>query len=140
MHAETNLCSFEQSSFAFPYQFTSSPLQLIETGTIIPTQTSISISESDLQTEQGCIDVLGDITDLYEQEQFVISPNPSLGIVTVQSNFTVPTDAKVIDAFGKECGKFRIEHKEIVLDMSYLDAGIYFLETNSSKERIVVLK
>jgi hypothetical protein len=140
MHGISNLCSFEQSSFAFPYQFTSSPLQLIETGTITPTQISISIVESDLQSEQGCIEILGDVTDLNAQEQFVVAPNPSSGIVSFQTNFTVPTMVSVIDAFGKECANFQIDQNNSVMDLSNLDTGIYFIQTKSHTQRLVLLK
>ncbi len=140
MHGFSNQCSFEQSSFAFPFQFTASPIQLIETGTIIPTQISISISESDLQSEEGCIDILGDVNDLSAQEQFVVSPNPSSGIISFQANFTIPIKVKVIDAYGKECANFQVDKNNSVLDLSHLDAGIYFVQTISHTERLILLK
>jgi hypothetical protein len=140
MHGVSNQCSFEQSSFAFPFQFTSSPLQLIETGTIIPTQIPISISEIDLQSEQGCIDILGDLTDLNAKEQNVVSPNPSSGLLNIESTFSVPTAVSIVDAYGKECAHFQVDQNNSVLDLSYLDAGIYFIKTKLDTQRIIFLK
>ncbi len=140
MHGVSNQCSFEQSSFAFPYQFTSSPLQLIETGTIIPTQIPISISEIDLQSEQGCIDILGDLTDLDAKEQIVVSPNPSSGLLNIESTFSVPTTVSIVDAYGKECAHFILEHSNSLLDISCLDAGVYFIKTESVSQRMVLIK
>jgi hypothetical protein len=140
MHGVSNQCSFVQSSFAFPFQYTSSSLPLNESGSIIPTQISIAISESDLQSEQGCIDILGDLTDLNAKEQILVSPNPSSGLLNIESTFSVPTAVSIVDAYGKECAHFQVDQNNSVLDLSYLDAGIYFIKTKLDTQRIILLK
>ncbi|MDR0205813.1 MAG: endonuclease [Bacteroidales bacterium] len=70
---------------------------------------------------------------------FFIAPNPTTGQLRITNYELRITDVEIYDIFGKKVGtNLRVCHNadEILLDISHLPAGIYFLRIQTEKEII----
>jgi hypothetical protein len=77
------------------------------------------------------------------QEQWQIFPNPSSGVFNI-SGFANPGTAQVLDLTGKIVLRFKCGKDTTTIDLSGLDAGVYFLRINSDgldrTEKLVIRK
>jgi len=76
--------------------------------------------------------ICGDINELSNAGLVHISPNPSEKFITISSE-KILNSARVIDAFGKTCGKSFSLATKSEIDISFLPAGLYFLEVLASE-------
>ena len=62
-----------------------------------------------------------------ENANFRIYPNPTSGIVNIQSKFTFFDELEVYNSFGEKMHIGLIKKQETSIDMSELTSGIYFI-------------
>lgn len=72
-------------------------------------------------------------------------PNPSSSWIKIQSNSFSPSQIELIilDIFGKEVYQHHINSKEEIIDVSFLNNGIYFIQasgTNDSRYKFILQK
>ena len=69
---------------------------------------------------------------------FTIYPNPTKGIFTVSNNNKNKVNIAIYDVLGKSVfNTFYLSQKEIKIDLSHVNKGIYFIVFDSDKQRIV---
>lgn len=67
-----------------------------------------------------------------------VYPNPTTGFVNIESQSI--QDFKLFDLLGKEILNGKLNHEIQTLDLAFLEAGIYFLKTESTTNKIQLLK
>jgi hypothetical protein len=140
MQGFSNECAFNQSSFAFPYEFTLNPITLTETGPLVQSQVAISANNSLVDTEVGCIDILGDLDEVSEADVLTVFPNPTSGLCTLRLNTIEPTAIEILDATGKVIVSFVMQLNEMTFDATTLDSGVYFVKAQDKLVRLVIQK
>jgi hypothetical protein len=140
MQGFSNECAFNQSSFAFPYEFTLNPITLTETGPLVQSQVAISVNNSLVDTEVGCIDILGDLDEVSEADVLTVFPNPTSGLCTLRLNTIEPTAIEILDATGKVIVSFVMQLNEMTFDATTLDSGVYFVKAQDKLVRLVIQK
>jgi hypothetical protein len=140
MQGFSNECAFNQSSFAFPYEFTTIPITLTETGPLVQTQVAVSVNNTLVDTELGCIDILGGIDEVANAEVFTVFPNPTSGVFTLHLNIQAPISIEIQDAMGKKVMTFEMQLNEMTFDATPLDSGVYFVRAYDKSVRLVVQK
>lgn len=76
---------------------------------------------------------------------FKIFPNPSTGLVNIQSNFSFTSDITVFDVQGRKVytDLNKVIDNNSVLDLSFLSKGVYTIRVtsdNSTKNELLILK
>lgn len=72
-----------------------------------------------------------------ENFKIQIYPNPSNGILNIQTEFTTPFELSIIDLCGKRIQNFELREEHAQLDLSELKKGMYFIQIKKD-ERIVL--
>jgi hypothetical protein len=140
MQGFPNECAFTQSSFALPYVYTTSPIILTETIGLVQTQVGVSVNNAVVETEFGCIDILGNLNEVPDAEAFTVFPNPNHGLFTLRLNSFEPTEIEILDATGKVVQSFMIQNNEMTFDATSLDSGVYFVKAQDKLVRLVIQK
>tara|TARA_B100000809_G_C15129820_1_gene527851 strand:- start:1307 stop:3595 length:2289 start_codon:yes stop_codon:yes gene_type:complete len=84
-----------------------------------------------------CLDSTVSVNE-YNTSSFQIYPNPSSGIFTIKRNQNTSSNIVIYDLLGKEVYlKNNETNKEIQLDLTDVNKGIYFISIISENERIV---
>lgn len=84
-----------------------------------------------------CLDSTVSINE-YIDKTFKIYPNPNNGIFTIKRNENTPSNIIVYDMLGKVIyQKDNETKKEVKVDLSTINKGVYFLSIISENERIV---
>lgn len=140
MQGFSNECAFTQSSFAFPYEFTVNSIALTETGPLVQMQVAISVNNSQVDTELGCIDILGDLDELSDADELTVFPNPTSGLCTLELNKDESRAIEILDATGKVVMSFMMQLNEMTFDATMLDSGVYFIKAQDKLVRLVIQK
>ena len=77
------------------------------------------------------------IDDVSERQQFSIAPNPASMNATI-SGLTPGDEVRLIDLYGRTLVKTRTQAPEIMLDVSFLPAGVYFVHVGAIVQKLVV--
>lgn len=72
-----------------------------------------------------------------DEVSFQVYPNPSNELLFVQGEFLSEQNYELIDALGKQVAKGQLNDSNNVIDLSKLDADVYFLKLNNQTLRIV---
>lgn len=76
-----------------------------------------------------------------ESSIVILYPNPSNGIITIESSSDELSDIKIYNAIGQEVSNLtvlnQIDETKIVIDISTLANGVYFIKTQTTLNRIV---
>lgn len=72
-------------------------------------------------------------TDKVDNASFTIFPNPASTSITITTGDELPLSVKIIDAYGKLVNHYQSTSK---IDVSFLKAGIYFIELKTSRRII----
>ncbi len=67
--------------------------------------------------------------------EFKVYPNPSNGLYNLHTNLTSPITLKLLDSRGQLLQILELQNGTSEIDLSNYDAGIYFLEAESSAPR-----
>ena len=84
----------------------------------------------------GGIDLEVDIAEHSEANEILIFPNPSQGVVNILMNENVFEGLRIVDVNGKECYYSSVEDKQITIDISFLERGMYYIQLTGSNQII----
>lgn len=84
------------------------------------------------------VDYCTGIENTFDQPNFTVYPNPGSDNITIEySNGINNTILKLVSIDGKEVLTKKIVANKFELDISSLDAGVYFIEINNDVERLI---
>ena len=67
-----------------------------------------------------------------EQINYTIYPNPSTGIVHLQSSDILDANVYVSDVTGKQVAVYTMQHGKAVMQLGYLSQGLYFVQVQAA--------
>jgi hypothetical protein len=71
--------------------------------------------------------------------QFKVYPNPTTGILQVQSPFAQKKEVRLLNAIGQEFLRFILQEGENQINLSGIAKGLYFLvDEDGGSQRIVI--
>jgi hypothetical protein len=140
MQGSSSFCSFTEQPFYFSQNTNIQPVSFNFTGSLITTVNAINIESLNIQQEEGCIEILGELNEWEDQSQLSIYPNPSTGEVVLTSNSSIEQEVNVFDAFGKLCATIMKSSTSKQIDLSYLVEGVYFVQVENEVRKLVIKK
>jgi hypothetical protein len=140
MQGGSSFCSFTEQPFYFSQNTNIQPISVNFTGSLIPTVNVINIDSLNIQQEEGCIEILGELNEWEDQSQLSIYPNPSTGEVVLTSDSSIEQVVNVFDTFGKLCATIMKSSTSKQIDLSYLGEGVYFVQVENEVRKLVIKK
>ena len=92
-----------------------------------------------ISIDNSCVDFIGSINEnVYDD--FEIYPNPTNGNIhlTFHAEGDLPRRGYLMDALGNEVLNFEINSSEKTLDLSLIQAGIYWLKIGDASKRLII--
>lgn len=65
-----------------------------------------------------------------------VSPNPTSALIQIELNKTISLNIQVLDVNGKVLITSNVEQKELTLDLSQLESGIYFIQLQNAQNKM----
>ncbi|MFM7104213.1 MAG: T9SS type A sorting domain-containing protein, partial [Flavobacteriales bacterium] len=96
--------------------------------------------DADCSSDLVCIDVLYIGIDENLEIDFMLYPNPSGGIIHVESNVVAPVPFVLLDALGKPVLKGSLHQGRNDLNLEYLSAGSYLISTHATNLPLIIVK
>jgi len=78
------------------------------------------------------------VNEQCDHEDFIIYPNPTKGIITVEFHSTQNSMLKMTDLSGKVVKQLQLTNTKEIIDLHDLSLGIYFLHINNEVRKIVI--
>ena len=98
-------------------------------------------------TENGCTDTsscynltITGIKDPIAVEKFVVYPNPTSGVFTIERGTTQHIHYELTNIIGKSIRKGALTDKQTTIDLSEYDNGIYLLNIDGETETVKLVK
>ncbi|MEO8085727.1 MAG: T9SS type A sorting domain-containing protein [Bacteroidota bacterium] len=93
-------------------------------------KTQTSWGYRDYWTVKFCDSTLATITEtiVKENEQLLISPNPSTGEFTIQNKFLKPDHIEIYNLMGEKMSAVAVDYQLLTIDCRLLPSGIYFVK------------
>ena len=66
-----------------------------------------------------------------------VSPNPTTALIQIELNKTISLNIQVLDVNGKVLITSNVEQKELTLDLSQLESGVYFIQLQNAQNKII---
>jgi hypothetical protein len=66
-----------------------------------------------------------------------IAPNPTSALIQIELNKTISLNIQVLDVNGKVLITSNVEQKELTLDLSQLESGIYFIQLQNAQNKMI---
>jgi hypothetical protein len=65
-----------------------------------------------------------------------VSPNPTTALIQIELNKTISLNIQVLDVNGKVLITSNVEQKELTLDLSQLESGVYFIQLQNAQNKM----
>jgi len=75
-----------------------------------------------------------------EGVKFKVYPNPTTGILQIESDFSKPKEVRILNALGQEVSRFLLQEGEKQINLSGFAKGLYFLVDEDGGSQRVVLQ
>ena len=98
---------------------------------------AVIISDGPCSDTSACETVAGLNTTEFEEIDVLVYPNPSNGIITVQSNSADPIKVEIIDVSGKVIVLIQAENGNPTIDLSAFEKGMYFLRLQQGESTAI---
>ena len=66
-----------------------------------------------------------------------VSPNPTSALIQIELNKTISFNIQVLDVNGKVLITSNVEQKELTLDLSQLESGVYFIQLQNAQNKMI---
>jgi hypothetical protein len=66
-----------------------------------------------------------------------VSPNPTTALIQIELNKTISLNIQVLDVNGKVLITSNVEQKELTLDLSQLESGVYFIQLQNAQNKMI---
>jgi hypothetical protein len=65
-----------------------------------------------------------------------VSPNPTTALIQIELNKTISLNIQVLDVNGKVLITSNVEQKELTLDLTQLESGVYFIQLQNAQNKM----
>jgi hypothetical protein len=65
-----------------------------------------------------------------------VSPNPTSALIQIELNKTISLNIQVLDVNGKVLITSNVEQKELTLDLTQLESGVYFIQLQNAQNKM----
>jgi hypothetical protein len=96
--------------------------------------------DADCVGDSVCVDVVFTGVEESVATDFLIYPNPSGGLIHIESNGLAPVPFIVLDALGKSVFSGSLAAGRNDLNVEFLSAGIYLIQTHSANHPLIIVK
>ncbi len=123
----------ESLSIDFELEYIDVDFTIIDVGEIV----DLPITSGDLSTTetQGCLDIISK-TNEASNNDFMLYPNPNLGIFSIESNLISENILSVYNSLGVKILEKNVSNKKTEINFSNHPKGIYLLNINSDDNLI----
>ena len=104
------------------------------------TYISIIIDTMSILYRNGCVDIVGGVSENSSENMLKITPNPSSGIITVTLTVDESGTFIVYNNLGQQVIKQQLNRHQTNFDLSNQEAGIYFYKFIAGDKRVTTGK
>ena len=101
---------------------------------------SIVIDTMLIRYREGCVDIVGGVSENSSKNKLKIAPNPSAGIITVTLTVDESGTFIVYNSLGQQVLKQQLNRHQTDFDLSNQEAGIYFYKFIAGDKRVTTGK
>lgn len=89
----------------------------------------------------GAINQVLNLEEVYSEKiQFTVYPNPSSGIIKIQTSENRPYDVQILNNLGQLIYERKFTHTQLIIDIPNLDSGVYhvYLKTDQGRKHRII--
>jgi hypothetical protein len=133
-------CSFSTSPIFATTSVNLSAITFLPNGLLSESLVPISVHSSSAMQEDGCIEILGGTNEFDQDNNFILTPNPTNGKFTIKGLTSENVTIFILDTKGNEIFVGNLAEIESQLDLSSIEAGCYFVRIGNNVQKLVLTK
>lgn len=133
-------CSYSNSPIFTTTSINLSAITFSPNGVLSESLVPISVISSVALQEEGCIEILGGIDESDQDNNFILTPNPTNGKFTIKGLTSAHVTISIFDTKGSEIFVGNLAEIESQLDLSSYEAGCYFVRIGNNFKKLVLTR